>query len=45
MIAEFGVDHAFPFAEIFWPCATCPLPLGGERVARRRRSLQPGRAG
>jgi hypothetical protein len=18
------------FAEIFWPCATCPLPLGGE---------------
>ena len=27
------------FAEIFWPCATCPPPLGGED--RRQRSLQP----
>jgi len=31
------------FAEIFWPWAICPLFLGGED--RRRRSLQPGRAG
>jgi hypothetical protein len=36
------------FAEIFWPCATCPLPLGGEggpppAFSSARQPTGPGR--